>query len=569
MKRSARRFAPPFSLPAEHFAAALVWLVLGSAGLVAVAPDLARGGFLQFRVVAVTHLFTLGWITTTLFGALYEIAPVALQTPARGIRTGHAGFWALTGGIACLAGGSWFQAPVWLAPGWLLILAAVGVHIWNLRPPSDPPARVRYIGPYVQSARLVLVLALLLIGANIGAYQGWWSVDRTGILAAHAHLAAVGFATLAVVGVGSRLLPMFLLARVHPSWPLRWIGPLLLVGLCAFAGGTIRGVGALEVGGGVVLAASLALYLYLAGSYFRRRERRRLGSDLVQMAVAHAFLGVATVLGLGLLLSRPADPQAVAAYGVVGILGWLALMVGGVYARIVPFLRWLHRFGKRAGEPGVPRIGDLGSGPLGWIRLLLLSAGAGTLALAIDAASRSGAVLGAGIFGLGALSLALEVVRSPGAARSEPARAGADRSAESGGTRHRLDVRPILARGEEPLNRILASAERIPEGGALEIVAPFEPVPLCRALARRGFAHRARPESSGAWIVRFTRTSITPSSTIAQVFEAYPATEAVLADHGLDLCCGRDKTLEFAAGAHALELDELLAELHRAACPAD
>ncbi len=29
---------PPFALPGEHFAAALVWLVLGAAGLVAVAP---------------------------------------------------------------------------------------------------------------------------------------------------------------------------------------------------------------------------------------------------------------------------------------------------------------------------------------------------------------------------------------------------------------------------------------------------------------------------------------------------------------------------------------------------
>ena len=42
---------------------------------------LAAGNFLSQRLAGVTHLFTLGWLTTTIYGALYQLLPVALGAP--------------------------------------------------------------------------------------------------------------------------------------------------------------------------------------------------------------------------------------------------------------------------------------------------------------------------------------------------------------------------------------------------------------------------------------------------------------------------------------------------------
>src|SRR3990172_6173711 len=61
---------PPLWLPGGHFAAAILFWLVGAAGLVLVAPDLAAGLYPLPRVLAVTHLFTLGWITTSILGAL-------------------------------------------------------------------------------------------------------------------------------------------------------------------------------------------------------------------------------------------------------------------------------------------------------------------------------------------------------------------------------------------------------------------------------------------------------------------------------------------------------------------
>jgi len=69
----------------------------------------------------------------------------------------------------------------------------------------------------------------------------------------------------------------------------------------------------------------------------------------------------------------------------------------------------------------------------------------------------------------------------------------------------RLDVRPLLTHGVEPLDDILAAAADIRVGEVLEVVAPFEPVPLYRVLGARGFAHEALMLDGGDWLARFLR----------------------------------------------------------------
>ena len=49
-----------------------------------------------------------------------------------------------------------------------------------------------------------------------------------------------------------------------------------------------------------------------------------------------------------------------------------------------------------------------------------------------------------------------------------------------------LDVRPILAQGDEPLGVILAAVDGLSQGQVLRLIAPFRPVPLFRVMARRG-----------------------------------------------------------------------------------
>lgn len=68
-----------------------------------------------------------------------------------------------------------------------------------------------------------------------------------------------------------------------------------------------------------------------------------------------------------------------------------------------------------------------------------------------------------------------------------------------------LDVRPTLARGDEPFEQIMEAAVGIQPGEWLVIIAPFEPAPLYGVLGAQGFSHAAQRLAADEWVVRFTR----------------------------------------------------------------
>ena len=70
-----------------------------------------------------------------------------------------------------------------------------------------------------------------------------------------------------------------------------------------------------------------------------------------------------------------------------------------------------------------------------------------------------------------------------------------------------LDVRPDLARGQEPFSKIISAARAIEPGGRLVVLAPFEPVPLYGVLARMGFSNVTEALGSEGFRVTFRRQS--------------------------------------------------------------
>lgn len=66
-----------------------------------------------------------------------------------------------------------------------------------------------------------------------------------------------------------------------------------------------------------------------------------------------------------------------------------------------------------------------------------------------------------------------------------------------------LDVRPLLARAEDPLAAILDRAGLIDFGGFLVVDAPFNPSPLRRVLAAQGFSSYGRRLSPSHWRIYF------------------------------------------------------------------
>lgn len=70
-----------------------------------------------------------------------------------------------------------------------------------------------------------------------------------------------------------------------------------------------------------------------------------------------------------------------------------------------------------------------------------------------------------------------------------------------------FDVRPILARGDEPFAQIRARVDALQPGQGVTVVAPFMPAPLIELLKSEGFNTTMERRRDGAWAVNFWRTA--------------------------------------------------------------
>ena len=73
-----------------------------------------------------------------------------------------------------------------------------------------------------------------------------------------------------------------------------------------------------------------------------------------------------------------------------------------------------------------------------------------------------------------------------------------------------LDVRETIRRGEEPFPLIMAAVAGLAPDQALVLRAPFEPIPLYRALDKRGLAHWTERRADDDWSVWFYRSGSAP-----------------------------------------------------------
>ena len=385
--------APPFRLPGTHFAGVLVWLLLGGVGLVAIAPDLAAAQFLNPRVFAVTHLYTIGVIVGAVFGALYQFYPMSLGAGARSVRVGVAGAWLLHLGVLLIAAGFWFWLPAVQAAGWWALFLSIGCVSWNLLPHRRRMTQGRRTATYVSAAHAMLGFALLVGGARIGASLGWWQVDRLGAIAAHFHLAAFGFAGLTAVGVGGRMLPMFLVSGPGPDWPMRTIGPLGFTGLLLLASGLLFGFPWAVWLGAVLGLSAAALFVGLIGRHLSRRLIPRLEPAFGHVIVGFTSLLLALAAGVVQLLLPGFSARGWVVYAELTILGWLVVFITGIMYRLFPFLIWLH-FYSRLGSARV--AAELVDRRVAWAALALLTVGIGGLVVGTSTGSvlvvRSGAV---------------------------------------------------------------------------------------------------------------------------------------------------------------------------------
>jgi hypothetical protein len=341
-----RAHLPPRLLPVLYFGLAHVAFALACL-IVAVDPRGVSGFFYHPRMLAIVHLVTLGWITAAILGSLYIVGPVAMRVWIPATSLDYTAFALVLIGIVGMVGHFWLQEYGGMAWSAITVgagITLVGVHV--------VPIVFRSSLPKAVAAHIALAFVNILAAATAGVLIGFDKVYHFlpgFVLAnvfAHAHLATLGWATMMVVGVAYRLLPMILPAAM-PSGPRLWLSVALLqtgvtgLFLSLVSRQPFTWVCALIVVGG--LSAFFYQVAWMLGRPRPRPPRLRSPDPAVLHAAASfTWLAVACILGVWLTLAAP-SPNALRvamAYGVFGLVGFLAQMVVGMEGRLLPIFAW-------------------------------------------------------------------------------------------------------------------------------------------------------------------------------------------------------------------------------------
>jgi hypothetical protein len=407
---------PSLRLPGEHFAAALLFLTTAAAGLIWVAPELASGTYLSPHVEGVTHCVTLGWLTLTIFGALYQLLPVALGVPVRSERFGHVSFWTFAPGVALLVIGIAFSSIAMRRIGIALITFGIVCLVTNVGLSLRRVAKRDVIWAAVAVGLGYLTMTLLLgslLAENLHAgYLGNWRVT---VLATHLHVALLGFVLVTMIGISHRLLPMFLLAHTADTRWTRRALVMVATGVFILASGLalLRGTYS-EVArwiGLICIEIGVAFFLTQARQFYKHRKRPRLDAGLRHAAVALVFLGITACIAPFVLLLGGSHPRLATEYVVLGVLGGFAMYVVGQFYKIVPFLAWIARFRKDVGVKPVPTVAQMFSSRVGHIDLVLLVTGILGIEIGIAMANATVTRLAACSVLAGVLCFASQMIR--------------------------------------------------------------------------------------------------------------------------------------------------------------
>jgi hypothetical protein len=379
--------------------AALACYALGAGGLVLAAPDLSRGLFFLPRVVALVHLFTLGWITLSIFGALCQFLPVAVGRSIRFSALAHLSFAAQTLGVASLVVALVVSNRSLLLFGAFSLALAFVTFGVNLAA-TLIPVRERNLTYWALAGAAVFLLVTPAYGVVLAfnLHDGGLTA-RFATVGQHAHIAIIGFVLMVVVGVAHRLLPMFLLSH-GASERAAWIAIGLFFGSAGLLtlpwGGEPKSAVA-----GALGCAGVVAFMVQAAAFFKHRKRRGLDPGMRLAASGLIGFGLAVLLAPFALTRGLADPRLLTTYFVV-LLGALTLFVAGHYYKIIPFLVWNHRYGPLLGKRKVPKVAELFSERVASVDAALLVSGLVGLAAAT-------------IFGSAVLARAAAVVFAAGA----------------------------------------------------------------------------------------------------------------------------------------------------------
>jgi hypothetical protein len=327
------------------------------------------GFFYSPHLLAITHLITLGWISSNILGAIYIAAPMSLQLwlPAR--KLDYVLFCTFVIGVLGIVTHFWTASPLGIAGSGILIYTTlVGIAtrvIYGLKKAKAPGFVKMHI---IFSFLNILIAALWGIVIAFNKEFGFLPKSFTSNLYSHIYLAAIGWVLFMIFGFAYRLVPMFVPGEPAKGvWP--WISGILMEAGTLTLFLFILHSSDLMIGSVIFLLAGILIFLI---QVFRTVLKRKPvpppkppfpDYSILHVLISFLWLICSVITGVILLYSDSNDAamRVSITYGFMALVCSMSQIIVGMRPKLFSVFTWYHVFTEQKSTDNLPRPIDMGN----------------------------------------------------------------------------------------------------------------------------------------------------------------------------------------------------------------
>lgn len=363
------------------------------------------GHYFQPHILTFTHLAALGWGTMIIIGASHQLLPVVMEVHLYSEKLAMWCYAFLLPGIVFLTVSFWNFAVGWtMELGAVLILGAIILYVINVFGTARQNKKSSISSECIVTSAgwllLTVILGTLLV---FNLRYAFLPQDHLYYLRIHAHLGIAGWFLLMIMGVASRLIPMFLLSHYEPGLQVKiayYCVNVALLGylIMAFIFNTEK------YWPWFVLVAFIGVVAYaiFVRNVYRKAMRKKMDFPM-KITMAAILLMIVPFILLFVLhfCITPGSDHEISftlAYGASILGGFITAVILGQTFKTLPFIVWMYRYKKIIGKVKTPLPRELYEER--WVSLQFYCYVVGYLALLAGIATHIAWLITAGCLGL-------------------------------------------------------------------------------------------------------------------------------------------------------------------------
>lgn len=306
------------------------------------------GHYFNPKLLAITHTAALAWGSMIIFGALYQFLPVILVSELYSGLLAKATFIVFSTGTSLLIYALWsFSIGLPLQTAACLLFIAISLFTFNIIATS-----LKAKESNIEAAFIITACVWFWLTALVGILMAFnltmlfLPKEHLYYLKIHAHIGIVGWFLLLIIGVSSRLIPMFLLSPSVNKQHLKFSYYILNSALLGFFldsflfNGISRGLIYL-----ILMFIGIGFYLSFLFLAYKKRAKKKLDFGMKQSMTAFITMSIPLLFSLlinsNIVSDRNYLLQLTMVFGASIFLGVISLLILGQTFKTLPFIVWL------------------------------------------------------------------------------------------------------------------------------------------------------------------------------------------------------------------------------------